>query len=245
MDHANMDYDQTILTQEETFRGLPGDRAPPLNFQLRIDHDEYPRGAIVRKIDFSPLVKATPFQKERLGRHTYKLMSILPSENPDTEEAKANGDSKVTFDDEQSPRVWGASRRPTRTVSTRQRSQSTKNKGSMSPLKSILKNGVKSKYQKDFSTQNSSEYTRNYSTQNSKVSTGPRMSLFQKFNEVPRNGAAQVGGSGDVTLEPSFTPAVFSYNSDIGLDYQQPRKRSSSRTPKPNSANRGKRKSAI
>jgi len=241
MDH---DYDQTILTQEETFRGLPGDRAPPLNFQLRIDHDEYPRGLIVRKIDFSPLVKATPFQKERLGRHTFKLMSILPSENPDTEEAKANGDSKVTFDDEQSPRVWGASRRPTRTVSTRQRSQSTKHKGSMSPLKSILKNGVKSKYQKDFSTQNSSEYTRNYSTQNSKVSTGPRMSLFQKFNEVPRNGAGQVGGSGDVTLEPSFTPAVSSYNSDIGLDYQ-PRKRSSSRTPKPNSANRGKRKSAI
>jgi len=84
---------------------------------------------------------------------------------------------------------------------------------------------------------------RPYSTQNSGVSkSGPRMSLFQRFNEVARND--RMGGSGDVSLEPSFSPIVFSCNSDAALDYQ-PRKRSSGRNAHNKYPNRGKRKSAI
>lgn len=237
-----MNYSQTLLTEEETFRGLPPDRTPPLNFLILIEHEELPRGTVLRHIDFSPLVKLTPFEKEKRSKMASKMLSILPSDLPDNEEVKLAGDSRVTFDDEaNSPRIWGASRKQNRAHShSRTRSQSIGKKGPGSPLRSILKSGAKSKYKYDFSTQNSSEFTRNFSTQNSGVSkSGPRMSLFQRFNEA-RND--KLGGSGEVTLEPSFTPIVFSCNSDAALDYQ-PRKRSSGRNSQ--NPNRGKRKSAI
>jgi len=240
-----MNQSQTLVTEEETFRGLPPDRTPPLNFQILIDHEELPRGTLLRHIDFSPLVKLTPFEKEKRSKMASKMLSILPSDIPDMEEVKLAGDSKVTFDDEaNSPRIWGASRKQNRAHSnSRTRSQSIGKKGTPgSPLRSILKSGVKSKYRNEYSTQNSSEFTRNFSTQNSGVSKGgPRMSLFQRFNEA-RND--KVGGSGDVSLEPSFSPIVFSCNSDAALDYQ-PRKRSSGRNNQNKQVNRGKRKSAI
>lgn len=246
MDHVNVNYSQTLLTEEETFRGLPPDRTPPLNFLILIDHEELPRGTLLRHIDFSPLVKLTPFEKEKRSKLTSKMLSILPSDTPDMEEVKIAGDSKVTFDDEaNSPRIWGASRKQNRAhTNSRTRSHSISKKGTPgSPLRSILKSGAKSKYRNEFSTQNSSEFTRNFSTQNSGISkSGPRMSLFQRFNEVARND--KMGGSGDVSLEPSFSPIVFSCNSDAALDYQ-PRKRSSGRNSQNKYPSRGKRKSAI
>ncbi len=246
MDYLNETYSQTIVTEEETFRGLPPDRTPPLNFQILTEHEDIPRSTLLKHIDFSPLVKLTPFEKEKRNKLTTKMLSILPSDTPELEEVKIGGDSRVTFDDEAiSPRIWGASRKQNRShINPRTRSQSIGKKGSPnSPLRSILKKEAKSKYRFDFSTQNSSEFTRNFSTQNSGVSkSGPRMSIFQRFNEVARN--EKVGGSGDVSMDPSFSPIVFSYNSDAALDYQ-PKRRSTSRSVPNKYVSNIKRKSAI
>ena len=65
MDNENPEFADILDTEEEEFVGLPSDRVPRLQFHHLMESDNPLVRYSKEQIDFSPLIKKTPFEKEK------------------------------------------------------------------------------------------------------------------------------------------------------------------------------------
>lgn len=194
MTFATLDLTPVINTQEEIFLGLRVEWVPPLNFQVQMDHGKPFSDAMRKRINFGPLVKQTPFEKEKRLKEMVKeppTLTTKETKEVTTAETEVPPIKKVAFCDEPLPfqSLTGFSNSLNKLDQNRQATSlkelaTEKSVQCRSFPKGILKSRVKSKYTRQFSNQSGSQQSKNISTQLSYSPKERKLSIFAKYHEL-------------------------------------------------------------
>lgn len=196
MTFVSLDNSPILNTEQEIFNGLRIEWVPPLNFQVQMEHGKPFCESVRKRINFGPLVKETPFEREKRLKEMLKEppTSTLVTKEVTAVEAEAPPIKKVAFSDETliSQSLTGFSMSlgkvdQNKFATSIKELSSEKSPKSKSYPKGILKGRTRSKYSRQGSNQSGSQQSKNtgISTQHSYTPQDNRkLSIFARFNEL-------------------------------------------------------------